>query len=91
MNATYQITKTNYSSVEQVMRKTLSGTYVKYRGSSGKTEDVWVEQSCTFEAVPAGIQIEKLFTGENAGRGFRIFVTPQNTGTVEMIDARVMT
>lgn len=89
MNATYQITKADYTEVERVTRKTMSGTYVKYRSSSGKIEEVWVEQSCTFETVPTGIKIERFFTGENTGRGFRIFVTPQNTGTVEMIDARV--
>lgn len=90
MQDTYQITKVDHTEVLRVMRDDLSGTYVKFKGQRGRIEDLWIEKSCTFRELPAGIAIERWFTGKNEGKGFKVFVTARNTGTVELIDVRVV-
>lgn len=91
MNTSYPITKVDYSSVERVMNRAATGAYVKYRGVGGKVEEIWIEPTCTFTSVPTGIVIEKQFSGDHAPvGGFKICVTPSNTGTVELSDCRVV-
>ena len=89
MQTRHSITKVSYAEVKKAMGKSMAGTYVKFSGPSGRTVDLWLEQTCSYQLLPAGISIRKQFSGERAGQGFEILVTPQNTGNVMLFDGLV--
>ena len=83
--------KADYLELDKVRRGFIAGISIEHKGKRGRKETLWVDKACTFQKLPAGIEVSRQFTGENEGRGFRVLVAPTCSGILTFIDANVMT